>query len=133
MSKKKADYSRRDFLRAAGAVGLGTMLSPVKSITYAKGESDPNESQQKLVPTRPFGKTGMNVPILALGGTFSKYPEDRKKVFLVTKSQLRETIGWDWHLNDSLEKMNTEYIDLYFIHENTSYRRVWYPKNNFTE
>ncbi|MGV7225075.1 MAG: aldo/keto reductase [Nitrospinales bacterium] len=71
MSEKKADYSRRDFLRAAGAVGLGTMLSPVKSITYAKDETDPNESQQKIVPTRPFGKAGVNVPILALGGTFS--------------------------------------------------------------
>ncbi|MGV7225076.1 MAG: aldo/keto reductase, partial [Nitrospinales bacterium] len=52
-----------------------------------------------------------------IGKYFSKYPEDRKKVFLVTKSKLRETIGWDWHLNESLEKMNTEYIDLYFIHD----------------
>ena len=155
MSENENDLSRRDFLKTAGAVGLGTMLSPVESITHAQEKSDPNESQRKVVPTRPFGKAGVDVSILALGGAFdrssqlllkqalnmgvsywdtaagyaggnserdigkyfSKYPEDRKKVFLVTKSMLREPIGWDWHLKESLEKMNTEYIDLYFIHD----------------
>ncbi|MGV7224689.1 MAG: aldo/keto reductase [Nitrospinales bacterium] len=155
MPKKKADFSRRDFLRTAGAVGLGSMLSPVESLSSAKEKSDQDESQLKVVPTRPFGKTGVNVPILGfgtgqdlrskllllrqavnmgvtywdtatgyaggnseigIGKYFEKYPEDRKKVFLVTKSHLRQTIGWDWHLKDSLERMNTEYIDLFLIH-----------------
>ena len=70
MSKKKADFSRRDFLKTAGAVGLGSMLSPIENLTYARGLYAANEPQQNIVPTRPFGKTGVDVPILSLGGGF---------------------------------------------------------------
>jgi len=154
MSKKKADFSRRDFLRTAGAVGIGSMLSPIENLTHAQGLYTANESQQSLVPTRPFGKTGVDVSILSLGGGFSdskmllmkqavklgvsywdtaniysggqseraigkylkKYPEDRKKIFLVTKSVSSGSSILDMHLEKSLERMNTNYIDLFFIH-----------------
>ena len=126
MSKKKADFSRRDFLKTAGAVGIGSMLSPVENLAHAQGLSFANGSKQKVVPTRPFGKTGVKVSILGLGGAFNrsnqlllkqavkmgvtywdtaeiyaaglseqaigkyfqKYPEDRNKIFLVTKPSM---------------------------------------------
>jgi uncharacterized protein len=52
-----------------------------------------------------------------LGQFFSKYPEDRKKVFQVTKaSRVTDPKGMAEQLNTSLERMKTDYIDLYFMH-----------------
>jgi predicted aldo/keto reductase-like oxidoreductase len=106
------------------------------------------------VPTRPFGKSGVDVSILSLGGMFNigsnqlmmkqamrwgvtywdtadcyqrgsekgigkyfkKYPRDRQKVFLVSKSDARNPGGMTGLLNRSLERMNTDYLDLYFVH-----------------
>ena len=154
MSMKKDNFSRRDFLRTAGAMGLGSMLSPVQSISSTKEESGSNALQSKVVPTRPFGKTGVNVSVLGLGGAFNqsnqillrqavkmgvthwdtaemysagksegaigkyfqKYPDDRKKIFLVTKCASSDPRSLTKSLNDSLERLKTSYIDLYFVH-----------------
>ena len=51
-----------------------------------------------------------------IGKYFKKYPEDRSRVFLVTKSDSRSPKGMTELLDRSLEKMKTKYIDLYFIH-----------------
>ncbi len=51
-----------------------------------------------------------------IGKYFRKYPQDRKKVFLVTKSDARDPKGIAELLNRSLARLNTDYIDLYFIH-----------------
>lgn len=52
-----------------------------------------------------------------IGQFFSKYPEDRKKVFQVTKaSRVVEPEGMTNQLHLSLERMKTDYIDLYFMH-----------------
>ena len=152
MSTKKADISRRDFLKTAGAVSLGSMIAPIDNLTHAKGLYAANDSQQNTVPTRPFGKTGENVSNLglglalhqpsqlffkqavkmgvtywdtapnyyrsegAIGNFFSKYPENRKNVFLVTKSETSLAARISNYLEDSLERMKTDYIDLYLIH-----------------
>jgi len=106
------------------------------------------------VPKRTFGKTGVNVSILSLGGVlgiydqlifrqafkmgvtywdtadsygrgnnekaigkyFTKFPNDRKKVFLVTKASTSDPPRLTEKLNASLQRMNTSYIDMYFIH-----------------
>ena len=51
-----------------------------------------------------------------IGKYFNKYPEDRKRVFLVTKSDARNPKGMTKLLDRSLDKMKTDYIDLYFVH-----------------
>ena len=56
MSDKKNNFSRRDFLKTAGAVGLGSVLSPMESFSSAKAKFDADDSQPKMVPTRPFGR-----------------------------------------------------------------------------
>ncbi len=154
MSRKKGNYSRRDFLKTAGAIGVGSMLSPVESITNAQESSNPNESPVNVVPTRPFGKTGVDVSILSLGGAFhysnlllmkqaldmgvtywdtspgygggqseagigkyfEKFPEDREKVFLGTKADIFDPPYMTKSLNQSLDSMNTSFVDLYFLH-----------------
>lgn len=52
-----------------------------------------------------------------IGQYFTKYPEDRKKVFQVTKaSRVTDPDGMSKQLTQSLERMKTDYIDLYFMH-----------------
>ena len=154
MSSKAGNFSRRDFIKTAGAVGIGSMLSPIESLTHAQVSSDPKKTPLNVVPTRPFGKTGVNVSILSLGGVFhrsnlllmkqalnmgitywdtapsygggqsevgigkyfEKFPEDRENVFLVTKADTSDPSYMTKSLNNSLERMNTSYIDLYFLH-----------------
>ncbi len=156
MSKEKS-WSRRDFLRATGIVGAGSLLNAAGVLAQDSGESGGpgQETGNLIVPVRPFGKTGANVSILSLGGMFdipsnqllmkqalrwgvtywdtadcyeggkselgigqflAKYPETRSQLFLVSKSDDRDPAGLTKLLNRSLERMKTDYLDLYFVH-----------------
>jgi hypothetical protein len=118
MTQKHSSWTRRAFLKAACATGAASTMALKNLAALAADEA-------VVVPTRPFGKTGIAVPVLgfgtslhvafgqlllkqavkwgvtywdtantymggnsekAIGKYFSKFPEDRKKVFLVTKS-----------------------------------------------
>ena len=169
MAKSKISISRRNFLKTAGAVGVGSLLSPLESLTDAQTKSDSNESQSKIVPTRPFGKTGVEVPILCLGSFlgrpsnlflkqalnmgvslwdtaadyaggndektlgkyFAKFPEDRKKVFLLTKSSSQLAEKCYQQLDKSLERMNTSHIDLFLIYSVTNAEYLMPPVQNY--
>ena len=154
MSRKTGNFSRRDFIRSAGAAGLGSVLASLSSLTPAYGSSSTNGPERMLVPTRPFGKTGEHVSILSLGGVlkisdqlvfrqafkmgvtywdtadsygwgkneqaigkyFAKFPNDRQKVFLVTKAGTSDPQKLTEKLNTSLQRLNTSFADMYFIH-----------------
>ncbi len=154
MSDINRHFSRRDFIKIAGAAGLGTSLISLGSSPTAVGSTTTQTPGPKIIPKRPFGKTGENVSILSLGGGlkesdllifrqalkmgvtywdtadsygwgknekaigkyFAKFPEDRKKVFLVTKGSTSKPHKLTEKLNRSLQRMNTSYVDLYFIH-----------------
>ena len=154
MSENKESYSRRDFIRTAGAAGLGSVLLPFGVLNAAHGTTSTDSPGAMVVPTRPFGKTNVKVSILSLGGVlgmsdqlmfrqavkmgvtywdtadsygrgkneqaigkyFARFPEDRKKVFLVTKTATADPAKLTDKLDSSLQKMNTSYVDLYFIH-----------------
>ena len=147
MKKKTSSITRRDFLKAAGIAGVGSVVTPVNGLVNA---SEANET----VATRPFGKTGQHVSILSLGGMFdiasnqllmkqamnwgvtywdtadcyqrssekgigkflSRQPDARKKLFIVSKSDARDPGGMTRLLDRSLDRMQTDYIDLYFVH-----------------
>ncbi len=148
MKKNRSRLTRRAFLKAACAAGAGSVMTLNHFAALASDEA-------VVVPTRPFGKTGVEVPILgfgtslhvafselllrqavkwgvtywdtadsymggnsekAIGKYFAKYPEDRKKIFLVTKSSAWTTDGMTRDLESSLNRMNTDYIDLFFAH-----------------
>ena len=69
MKDKTQNCSRRDFLKTAGAAGMGAMVGP--SILSAAGKEQNNRMPDNMiVPTRPFGKTGKQVATLSLGGMF---------------------------------------------------------------
>ena len=153
MSSEKGIFSRRDFIKVAGAAGLGSVLVPLSTLKQAHGTTSTKIAEQIIVPKRPFGKTGVDVSILSLGGVlkssdllifrqalkmgvtywdtadsygwgknekaigryFAKFPNDREKVFLVTKAKSSDPQKLTEKLNTSLQRMNTSYIDMYFI------------------
>jgi len=141
-----SDWSRRDFLRAVGTASVGSIIAPVDCLAASSEKLQP-------MPTRPFGRTGVRVPILGFGGSvdldqlmlrqaakwgvtywdtassymggnsekrigkyLGKYPEDRKNIFLVTKSHAWTVNGLTRDLNQSLERMKTDSVDLFLIH-----------------
>ena len=54
--------TRRDFLAAAGAAGLGAMLKP--SLAWGEG------ARPAAIPRRKFGRTAVEVPVIGLGCMF---------------------------------------------------------------
>jgi predicted aldo/keto reductase-like oxidoreductase len=154
MSSKNGSFSRRDFLKTAGAVGIGSLMAPVTSLSLAGDSAHSIGAETKIVPTRSFGRTGERVSTLALGGAFHwsnlrlmkhafdrgvtywdtapgygngqsekaigkyflKFPEDRKKVFLVTKLDTFHPPSMTTSFENSLERMKTSYVDLLLMH-----------------
>jgi uncharacterized protein len=168
MTVKKKIYSRRDFFKTAGAASAGAIITP--GILHAGEQTSSDTAKNQTIPTRPFGKSGMSVSTLSLGGMFdipanqiilnlavkfgvtywdtayryggglseegigmyfNKRPDIRKKIFLVSKAISRRPKGMTEQLDISLKRMNTDYIDLYFIHavggidEMTDKMRKW--------
>ena len=154
MSDNK-NLSRRDFLKTAGTVSTGSLLAATGAFAQTDAQSKGEASTPSLVPTRPFGKSGVAVSVLGLGGMFDipsnqlllkqalrwgvtywdtadcygggrsesgigqffeKYPDRRKSVFLVTKSDSQDPKGMTRLLDQSLKRIHTDYIDLYLIH-----------------
>ena len=68
MTDKKTVLSRRDFIKRAGAAGIGSALIPLSTLSPIRGSAQAETAEQMTVTTRPFGKTGTNVSILSLGG-----------------------------------------------------------------
>ncbi|MDJ0802391.1 MAG: aldo/keto reductase [Desulfobacterales bacterium] len=154
-ANKPNDSSRRDFLKKACGAGVG-IASGVAGLDRAWARTgDVADADPAAMPQRPFGKTGVQVPILGLGGSqnlmnrqlllaqalkmgvsywdtsdnysggrseagigafFSKHPHDRKRVFLVTKTSSSSPRGMDASLAESLERLKTDYVDLFFLH-----------------
>ena len=156
MSRNERKLTRRQWLKSMGTVGLSSLLlsdNAISGIDDALSSAGISGDQQ--IPLRPFGKTGVHVSMLSLGGMFdipsnqlllkqalkwgvtywdtadcygngksengigkffSKYPAERERVFLVTKSDDRDPEGMTGLLNRSLKRMNTGYVDLYFVH-----------------
>ncbi|EFK11998.1 Tat pathway signal sequence domain protein [delta proteobacterium NaphS2] len=154
MAQVTEKSTRRTFLKRVGAVGAGSIVAAAAPFVNAKDDAGTKAGHMDRMPKRPFGKTGVDVPILGLGGVlkmsdqlvfrmaykmgvtywdtadsygwgknekaigkyFKKFPEDRKSIFLVTKAATSDTEELTEKLHASFQKMNTSYVDLYFIH-----------------
>lgn len=155
MKVHEKDVSRRHFMKTAGAAGVGALMGTAVKTDPAKADSAPSMLQADTVQKRVFGKSGIFVSALSLGGMFDipnsqlllkqalkwgvsywdtahiygsgrsekgigkffkKYPEQRKQIFLVTKSTARSPRGLSRDLENSLDRMNTDHVDLFFVH-----------------
>ncbi len=145
--------SRRNFFKIAGALGAGSILPPGAQAKEALAGTE--NSTPARVPVRPFGKTGVKVSCLGLGGMFDtatnqlllkqalrwgvtywdtapsygngnsetgfgeflkKYPQTRKEIFFVTKSEKFDPDGLSKSLDQSLQRTNANYFDLFLLH-----------------
>jgi len=168
MEERQTNIDRRRFLKTVGAAGLTGSLA--LSSCKAKDQDTPaepnitEEKKQIVLPTRPFGRTGIKVPVLSLGMMFdalekqfvlrralqlgvtywdtahvysggnselgvgkflSKNPEIRKDLFIASKASMTKTIAdVEKRLQTSLKRMQTDYIDLYFLHDIKGTRRL---------
>ena len=154
---KENNVSRRDFVKTLGVMGVGSVVGAGQALAQsnAPAAAPAGPAAPVKVPTRIYGKTGVPVSMLALGGIFDivsnqlvlqqalnwgvtywdtaagynggkseggigmfleKNPQARKDLFIVTKHE-----GGDMTnaLNQSLEKLKTDYVDMYFLHGNT--------------
>jgi len=148
MTTEESGIKRRKFLQVLGAAGVGSMVGAAIGPAAA-------DTAAMMVDSRSFGRSGIQVPILALGTMFdtganqlllrqavkwgvtywdtaqyynrwgsehglgkylAKYAEDRKKIFLVSKSGKRDAEGLTSELDDSLNNLKTDYLDLFFVH-----------------
>jgi predicted aldo/keto reductase-like oxidoreductase len=155
MRKNDNSVNRRQFLKAAGMAGIGSVVG---SKVFAE-PNDPNVKQEQPnqpieLPKRKLGKTGVEIPCLALGVAFNamdnqlilrkavnwgvtcwdtssfyengnselgigkflqKNPDERKKLFIVSKASFAKTPQEvEKRMQTSLERMKTDYIDLYY-------------------
>jgi predicted aldo/keto reductase-like oxidoreductase len=93
MKRKSDEIDRRNFLKAVGAAGLGSVLasSRVKGDPDEPDAADPNaagkskKAEFPQVPRRKLGKTGLEVSCLALGGIFN---------FVENQILLRKALEW---------------------------------------
>ena len=149
-----AKQNRRDFFKKAAALGLSAAAGSV-----LVAQSRPAQAQIKPpaapMPRRPFGRSGIMVSVLSLGGMFdilnnrlmlvkaldwgvnywdtaegygggrseqgiglwfARNPQTRKQVFLVSKLRFRPGDDPTAHLDDSLKRLHTDYLDLVFVH-----------------
>jgi len=148
MAKAKTGRSRREFIKTVSAAGAASLL-------VGAGASPAQAAGEITVPRRPFGKTGVVVSTLSLGGIFDivsnqmvlhqalklgvdywdtaysytggrsetgigkfleRYPKERGRIFLVTKAHKRTPEDLERELNESLQRLNTSYVDLFFVH-----------------
>lgn len=144
---KTARWGRRDFIKVMGLAGAA-------SAVVGRAAAAP-AADTAAMPRRVFGRSGIEVPILSLGGMFNipnnqivlhqalalgvtywdtadcygqgksetgmgeffaRVTGSRDKVFLVTKSDERDPAGMTRLLARSLERLQTDRIDLYFVH-----------------
>ena len=146
--------NRRDFLKKAAAIGLGAAVGGT-SLPRPRQASAQITLPKAPMPRRPFGRSGIKVSTLSLGGMFdilnnrlmlakalewgidywdtaegygggrseegigrwfTRNPDTRKQVFLVTKLSLRKGTNFTPRLDECLKRLHTDYIDLLFVH-----------------
>jgi aryl-alcohol dehydrogenase-like predicted oxidoreductase len=152
---KKDNISRRDFIKISSATTAILALNPTLVSAYT-----PDKYDSKGLPTRKLGKTGIKIPLIAIG-TGSRFcsveNEDeafkiltyaldnglyywdtahiysngsiiseerlgeilkkrRKEIFLSTKISTRDPEEAKKHIEISLRRLQTDYVDILKVH-----------------
>ena len=150
-----SEPGRRRFLKTAvaSASAVGAAATPLSGL--ALDEDAKAHPKTTGIPTRAFGNTGIQVPILHLGtsqrldprydklmhrsfaagatwfdtalaygwgsshraiANFLTQIEDRKKLWLTSKSGSERVAGLRDGIDEALEELGTDYLDLYLMH-----------------
>ena len=157
MNTKHTPLTRRRFLQTSALFGAGALLMPSAGWAAEPAPSIPRRKYGRTGVELPVLGLGCMFDVLrnsvilrqaydngitywdtaagyrnsepALGQFFEKNPSARKDIFLVTKaSGARDTDGMTQRLSQSLERMKTDYIDLYFLHGMSDISEVDQPE-----
>ena len=151
---KNGELDRRNFFKKTAAIGLGATVAGT-SFWRSRQASAAVTLPQEPAPRRPFGRSGVMVSSLSLGGMFdilnnrlmlakaldwginywdtaegygggrseegigrwfARNPDTREQVFLVTKLSPRRGADFTPRLEESLKRLHTDYVDLFFVH-----------------
>jgi predicted aldo/keto reductase-like oxidoreductase len=146
MKPDSSDPTRREFLKTTSMAALGAFLAsampepaqgqtPTAVPTRAFGKTgatvpilglggmfDIPTNQLVLRQAYQWGVTYWDTADCyggsetGMGMYFEKHPDHRKDIFLVTKSCERDAQGMTRLLEQSLNRLKTDYIDLYLVH-----------------
>ena len=145
MNTNQTPLTRRRFLQTSALLGAGAMLLPSAGWAAEPAPSIPRRKFGRTGVELPVLGLGCMFDVLrnsvilrqaadngitywdtaagyhnsepAIGAFFEKNPAVRKDIFLVTKaSGARDADGMTRRLEQSLERMKTDHIDLYFMH-----------------
>jgi uncharacterized protein len=103
-SESTSDETRREFMHTASIAAAGAVAFGAASA--AAQEKKPGEG----IPTRPLGKTGVNVSILCLGGWHIGSIKDKDEAVKIMHTAIDEGVTffdncWDYHDGGSEEIM----------------------------
>ena len=151
---KSGKPNRREFFKRAAAIGFGATVGG-SSLWRPRQASAQITVPKEPMPRRSFGRSGIMVSTLSLGGMFdilnnrlmlakaldwginywdtaefygrgrseegigrwfARNPHTRKQVFLVTKLSPRRSGDFTSRLEESLKRLHTDYVDLFFVH-----------------
>ena len=95
MNEKQNTINRRNFLKAAGAAGLGSVLAPKGAIAGTNQSNADEKPKYPQVPRRKLGKTKVKIPSLSLG----TYQVDVENQILLRKTLQYDVNFWDTAYN----------------------------------
>jgi len=113
-----AGGSKKIPTRVLGKTGVSIPILGLGGIDWTTNQSLLRMAHQMGITywdTAPIYDNGKSEQ--GLGQYFAKYPEDRKDIFLVTKASMANgPAEMTQQFAQSLERLKTDYVDLYLIH-----------------
>ena len=108
MRNEQNKIDRRNFLKTVGAAGLGSVLASAKIQAEPNAPAKAEEPAASQMPKRKLGKTGVEVPVLALGMIFDAL----EKQIVLRKQTIPAHIHpiLDWRLGYSGELGPDDFI-----------------------
>lgn len=115
---KNPNVSRRAFVKALGVMGVGSMVGAGQSLAQpAAPAAAAAPVKPTKVPTRAFGKTGVQVSMLGLGGIFDT---------ISNQLVLKQAMDWGvtyWDTAESYQNGNSEKGMGMFLEKNPQARK----------
>lgn len=97
-----SDETRREFMQTGVAVAAGAVAYGAASTAVAEDKKPDDKKPGEGIPTRPLGKTGVNVSILCLGGWHIGAVKDKDEAVKIMHTAIDEGVTffdncWDYH------------------------------------
>lgn len=121
MTENKRRLSRRQFIKTAGAAGIGSAFLGQEALAQNMQDSSKKTFTAEQMPKRPFGKTGVQVPILALGGSGPNFRQNQVLLRQAYKMGIRYWDSSERYFNGGTEQG----IGMYFERNQENRKKIF--------